>query len=132
MLLAASSCLVAEALTLIRLTRVCTMHAGTAGDFANRAVAKQLLAPPDWGRLAVPLIWVAHTIVDTTFSVINGAVHGCLDLCLVSRTMHSCHLCFLPSETLGSLYMVVVCLLLSLQGEKRRRAQAALSSSIVL
>ncbi|DBA84856.1 TPA: hypothetical protein ACH3X1_005879 [Trebouxia sp. C0004] len=37
---------------------------GTAGDLANWAVAKQLLAPPDWGRLTVPLIRVARTIDD--------------------------------------------------------------------
>lgn len=52
------------------------MHAGTARDLANRAVAKQLLAPPDWGRLAAPLIRVAHTIVQTTSSVNKGEVHG--------------------------------------------------------
>ncbi|DBB12261.1 TPA: hypothetical protein ACH3X3_006363 [Trebouxia sp. C0006] len=56
--------------------RVCSMHAGTAGDLANRAIAKQLLAPPDWGRLAAPLIRVAHTIVETTFSVIKGRNKG--------------------------------------------------------
>ena len=69
------------------------MHAGTAGDLANRAIAKQLLAPPDWGRLAAPLIRVAHTIVETTFSVIKGAVHGSLRPCLVSTVMHTCYLC---------------------------------------
>jgi len=66
------------------------MHAGTAGDLASRAVAKQLLAPPDWGCLAVPLIRVVHITVKTTFSVIKGAVHGCPHLCLASRIMHPC------------------------------------------
>ena len=69
------------------------MHAGTAGDLANRAIAKQLLAPPDWGRLAAPLIRVAHTIVETNFSVIKGAVHVRLHPCLVSTVMHTCYLC---------------------------------------
>ncbi|KAA6422807.1 MAG: hypothetical protein FRX49_07342 [Trebouxia sp. A1-2] len=48
------------------------VEASTARDLANRAVAKQLLAPPDWGRLAAPLIRVAHTIVQTTSSVNKG------------------------------------------------------------
>jgi len=91
-------CLIGEALRLIQLMKVCTMHAGTAGDLANRAVAKQLLAPPDWGCLAAPLIRVAHSIVETTFSVIKGAVHGLLHLCLASRVKHPCYLCFLPSS----------------------------------
>lgn len=95
-------CVVAEALRLSQLMQVCTMHAGTAGDLANRAIAKQLLAPPDWGRLAAPLIRVAHSIVETTFSVIKGAVHGFLHPCLASGMMHPYYLCFLPSETLGS------------------------------
>ena len=97
------------------------MYAGTAGDLANRAVAKQLLAPPDWGRLAAPLIRVAHTIVETTFSVIKGEAHGCWVSSSVlgpKHHMHPCHWCFLPSETMGSLYMVAVCFVCSLQERK--------------
>lgn len=40
------------------------MHAGTAGDTANRAIAKQLLAPPDWPQLAAPLITLVQSIVQ--------------------------------------------------------------------
>lgn len=54
------------------------MHAGTAGDVSNRAVAKQLLAPPDWRQLAGPLIRAVKSIV-LTFEIRktspSGAMH---------------------------------------------------------
>lgn len=49
--------------------------AGTAGDSANRAVAQQLLAPPDWARLAGPLIRMVQTIVDATATIIKGDIN---------------------------------------------------------
>ena len=48
------------------------LSAGTAGDPGNRSVAQQLLAPPDWGLLAVPLVRNVRTIVDATTTSIKG------------------------------------------------------------
>lgn len=46
------------------------MCAGTAGENPNRAVAQELLATPDWGLLAVPLIRAVQSIVQ--LSVMKG------------------------------------------------------------
>lgn len=46
------------------------VRAGTAGDNPNRAVAQELLANPDWGLLAMPLIGAVQNIVQ--LSVLKG------------------------------------------------------------
>lgn len=45
--------------------------AGTAGDDTNRAVAQELLATPDWGLLAVPLVRAVQNIVQLS-TVVKG------------------------------------------------------------
>ncbi|KAL3136619.1 hypothetical protein ABBQ38_005859 [Trebouxia sp. C0009 RCD-2024] len=47
---------------------------GTAGDNPNRAVAQELLANPDWGLLAMPLIGAVQNIVQ--LSVLKGRSKG--------------------------------------------------------
>ena len=75
------------------------MGAGTAGDTANRAVAQELLASPDWGLLAVPLIRAVQNIVHLA-SVMKGsfphhAVHADHDLSMLPEGLCACSLCLL-------------------------------------
>lgn len=56
------------------------MHAGTAGDPANRTVAKQLLGLTDWAELASPLIRVIQSTVlgDTNSKSSATGMHAAM------------------------------------------------------
>ena len=57
------------------------MLAGTAGDATNRAVAKQLLTPPDWLQLAKPLITAVQIIIlDPEDAKTNAGLLNNLDV----------------------------------------------------
>ena len=59
------------------------MRAGTAGDNANRAVVQELLATPDWGHLAVPLVRAVQNIVQLS-SLVKGGFPNCVYLGMVT------------------------------------------------
>ena len=64
-----------------------TTYAGTAGDAVNRAVAKQLLTPPDWPQLAAPLIRVVQsTILDPEDAKTSSGLVNRLHLLAVAWT----------------------------------------------
>ena len=63
--------------------------AGTAGDTANRAVAQELLATPDWGLLALPLIRAVHNIVQSASVVKGGSPHHAVHAARVCHLMFS-------------------------------------------